>query len=360
MDYKLIGEGAYGCVFKPSLPCSDNSIIDKGKISKFMLSSDALKEIEEYAIIAKLDPKGQYYTGSPRRCTIKNSPEVERAIKKCKIFKKKFNNKSMKQITNESSLLIIGDGGEDLEKWVKNVVKSKNVIEEVSIFWKEMIRLFKGLKAFKKYQIIHHDLKPQNVVYKTQTKRGNFIDFGLMRSIKSEASKCKEISGCKSSSHWNYPTGNIFMNRKKFDIISKQTLEEREITFVKHLKYIDTKVDIPFVNSFSIMKSYLFKSDDKYRQSLFEDNYLLEWKELLFSIKQDNYNTFLNKAFYGFDVFGFGFTLMYVLGRVKQFMDPLIVKRLDNLFFKMMTPNIFLQISIEESIIEYEEIIKYI
>lgn len=356
MDYNLLGEGSYGCVFKPSLPCStppgSKNISYKNKISKLMLTKDSLKEVEEYTIINRVDPKGDYYTGNPIRCTLKESPDVERAIKKCKLAK----NKTMKQISQDSSLLIIGDGGLDLEKWVRNVVRKKNV-GQINDFWREMVRLFRGLQVFKTYDLVHHDLKPQNIVFREETKRANFIDFGLMRSIKSEAAKCREVASCKGGSHWNYPTEVIFMNKKEFSLLAKQSVLERQSTFERYMSDIRNRSTTPFVNAFSIMTSYIFKKEDIERRKTFTDKYMMAWKELLLSIRQDNYDEFLNKTIVGFDVFGFGLTFIYVLSRVQQFMKPAVVKQLDELFFKMMTPNIFIRLTIEQASAEYSKII---
>lgn len=354
MEYNLVGEGSYGCVFKPSLPCFDKKDISyKNKISKLMLTKNALKEIEEYTIINRVDPKGDYYTGNPIQCTLKESPEVERAIKKCKLTK----NKTMKQISQDSSLLIIGDGGRDLEKWVRSAVKPENT-GQINDFWREMVRLFRGLQVFKAYDLVHHDLKPQNIVFRGETKRANFIDFGLMRSIKSEAAKCREVASCKGASHWNYPTEIVFMNKKEFSLLAKQSVLERQSTFEMYMSNIRNKVNNPFVNAFSIMTTYIFKKEDNERRKTFTDKYMMAWKELLLSIQPNNYDEFLNKTIVGFDVFGFGLTLLYVLSRLQSFMkNPKIVKQLDELFFKMMTPNIFVRLTIEQASAEYTRII---
>ena len=356
MDYNLLGEGSYGCVFKPSLPCStppgSKDISYKSKISKLMLTKDALKEVEEYTIINRVDPKGDYYTGNPIRCTLKETPAVERAIKKCKLTK----NKTMKQVSQDSSLLIIGDGGEDLEKWVRSAVKPKNT-GQINDFWREMVRLFRGLQVFKTYDLVHHDLKPQNIVFRGETKRANFIDFGLMRSIKSEAAKCREVASCKGSSHWNYPTEIIFMNKKEFSLLAKQTVLERQSTFDKYMAAIRIRVDNPFVNAFNIMSSYIFRKGDVERRKTFTDKYMIALKDLMLSIQPNNYDDFLNKSISGFDVFGFGLTLTYVVSRVQSFMKPVVVKQLDELLFKMMTPNIFVRLTIEQASAEYNKII---
>lgn len=352
-EYKLLGEGTYGCVFKPSLPCDSNIGTYKNKLSKLMLTKDALKEVEEYALIDRADKKSEYYTGNPIHCNIKKTPQVERAIRKCKLTRKK----SMDKVFTENSLLIIGDGGNDLEKWVRKVINVKNAQQEISDFWREMGRMLDGLVVFKSYDLVHHDLKPQNIVYRKETKRANFIDFGLMRSIRSEAAKCREVLSCKGNSHWNYPTEVIFMNKKEFGILAKESDSQRNITYKQFMDAFKNPSTNKFGNAFNIMVSYIFKRDDSERRKIFTDRYMNAWRDLLMSIQPNNYDDFLKKTIYGFDVFGFGLSMMYVLSRVRQFMKPDMVKQVDDLFFRMMTPNIFVRITAEQANEEYKKII---
>jgi hypothetical protein len=356
---KVIGEGTYGCVLKPSLPCDNKTaqISYKNKLSKLMLSSAALKEVEEYAIISNVDKNAQYYTGKPTRCKMKETIDSIKAIENCKLIKKNFKNKTVKQIIADTDLLIIGDGGDDLEKWVKKVVKSKDVGKRVAEFWNEMPRLFRGLKVFKSYNLVHHDLKPQNVVFHTETKRANFIDFGLMRSIKSEAAKCREVASCKGSSHWNYPTEVVFMNKKEYSILAKQTVLEREATFNRYMNAIRNRANIPFVTAFNTMIQYIYTRDDAETKKEFVDKYWMGWKDLFMNIQAENYSVFLEKTLNGFDVFGFGLTLIYVLSRLRKWMKPEVVKKMNELCFRMMTPNVFVRLSIEEVAAEYDKII---
>lgn len=62
---KVIGEGAYGCVHKPSLKCSKTkeSIKYKNKISKILSKDDAKEEMNEYNIIADIDKKKGFFFG---------------------------------------------------------------------------------------------------------------------------------------------------------------------------------------------------------------------------------------------------------------------------------------------------------
>ena len=357
---EIIGEGGFGCVFKPSLHCSDKKISYKNKISKWMLSKNAIEELQEYAVIAKADPKADFYTGKPIKCSIKRgSAEMTRAIERCELLKKKMKNKTVKQIADETALLIITDGGYDLEKWVKKIALLDSSLARVKImeFWREARRLFLGIQTFLKNDLVHHDLKPQNIVYMMDNKRVNYIDFGLMRSTKTEATKCSIKNACRSKSHWNYPTDILFMNRIVYENLTKKSMAERATMMKGYLESLKKKSsDVPFVKSFYEFFTYIIKSNDSELRLDFYKRYWKGFEDLLMSVRMDNYTEFLNKSLKTFDIYGLGLSFLFVLNRVKKNMDDKIVEQLYELCFNMMTPNVFARYSVERALLEYDKI----
>jgi serine/threonine protein kinase len=253
----------------------------------------------------------------------------------------------------------IGDGGKDLEKWVKQVVKTKRLRGEIPAFWREVSRLFRGLCVFQKNDLVHHDLKPQNIVYRMEEKRLNFIDFGLMRSIKTEGAKCRDVNSCQANPHWNYPTDVLFMNQKVFDSVAKQTAEQRLTTYEGYMKDLRTRNKTLFVDAFRILFIDSFPKMGQ-RRNAFHKKYWMGFKDLILQLQPGNYNDFLQKALSGFDVFGLGFTLLYVVSRFEPYMKPNMVSQLDDLFFRMMTPNVFVRLTAEQSLAEYNKIMSVV
>ena len=318
-----------------------------------MLSEAVVKEVQEYALVGQADKKAEFSTGQPIRCSMKESDSTWKAISKCKLLKKKFKNKTMKQVASESSLLIIGDGGLDLEKWVK-IIQKKGDKKVISTFWREAVRLFRGIQVFQQYDLVHHDIKPQNVVYNEEEHRLNYIDFGLMRSLKTEGAKCRDINRCRANPHWNYPTDVFLMDRKIFNDLAKENIEQRQKTFDTYVEHLRTNKNTAFVDAFYTMLKYMGVSqEDKNR---FYQRHMTEFRELL--LKPGTFNTFLDKSLAGFDVFGLGFTLMYVLSRVKPWMDVRTVSAMEDLFFKMLTPNVYKRLSSTQALTEYQKIIE--
>jgi serine/threonine protein kinase len=355
---EVIGEGGFGCVFKPSLPCANKKISYKNKISKWMLSKNAIEELQEYAIIAKADPSADFYTGKPTKCTLKRTPLIEKAIERCDLLKNKMKNKTAKEIEQETALLIITDGGDDLEKWVKKVSRLDSSVarSQIADFWKESRRLFLGIQTFLKNNLVHHDLKPQNIVYKSDTKRVNYIDFGLMRSTKTEMVKCSVKNACRSKSHWNYPTDILLMNRKVYENLAKKSVAERSSIVRGYLTALKNKTATDFVKAFYEVFTYIIRSVDGDMRADFYKRYWKGFEDLLMAVRVENYTEFLNKSLRTFDVHGLGLSFLFVLNRVKKFMDAKVVAQLYELSFNMMTPNVFARYTVERALLEYDKI----
>jgi serine/threonine protein kinase len=269
-------------------------------------------------------------------------------------------NKTAKQIAAETALLIITDGGDDLEKWVRKIARMDDSAAQVQIadFWKESRRLFLGIQTFLKNDLIHHDLKPQNIVYKMDTNRVNYIDFGLMRSAKTESAKCSIKNACRSKSHWNYPTDILFMNRITYENTAKKSMAERALLMKGYLNDLKKKSDTPFVKTFYDVFTYVIKSSDSEMRADFYKRYWKGFEDLLRSIRLENYEAFLNSSLRTFDVYGLGLSFLYVLNKVKKWMDAKVVAQVYELCFNMMTPNVFMRYNIDMALLEYDKIFR--
>jgi hypothetical protein len=118
---KVIGEGAYGCVHKPSLKCNKTKepIKYRNKISKILLKDDAIEEMNEYNIIANIDKNNGFFLGKPTMCSVKQTNENMNAISKCEKgyeFLKKIDN---------TQLLIMDYGGDNLDTVSQEFSKMK-------------------------------------------------------------------------------------------------------------------------------------------------------------------------------------------------------------------------------------------
>jgi serine/threonine protein kinase len=181
---KVIGEGSYGCVHKPSLHCEHAPTPNfdyNGYVSKLMKTKRAEEELAEFVKFHHYDPNDEYHLGTPIMCKPDlREPNIMNDIKDCKRLSTDVN-----AHPQNYDLLVMKYGGPDLKIFCKDVITQylkSNKWEKSDKFWLEVHHLIRGLQFFRDSGIVHNDLKPQNILYNTKTNKLMFIDFGLMQT----------------------------------------------------------------------------------------------------------------------------------------------------------------------------------
>ncbi len=75
---QVIGDGGFGCVFTPPMKCVDKPFksTEEGLVGKvFLFADEARTEVDNYALIKKLDPKREWSLPMLHSCTI-DAPRV--------------------------------------------------------------------------------------------------------------------------------------------------------------------------------------------------------------------------------------------------------------------------------------------
>jgi len=315
---RVIGEGGYGCVIHPSLTCTkttQKNISYKNAVSKILRKYHANTEIKSYDIISKIDPKHEYYLGVPNTCTPENTPQNNKAIRKCK-DKKLLNNA-------DHTLIIMPNGGITFEElstkmhlWKSNAQKLK-----MQMFWVDALRLIEGIELFLKNDIIQFDIKPHNIVYNELTNRSNYIDFGLMQSKKNVISKSNKSDFFMADhNHWNYPMENIYLNKKEYFKKAKQSanlnLENVTYDFLDNIGNVGEHEYAKF-GVFKSLVSYLKLSQSEiYALALGHFKTIMNFKE-----NEDDYNAFLYKSLDTTDIYGLGISFRIVYNGCKHLLS---------------------------------------
>jgi len=166
-----------------------------------MTNKDAQEELNEFFLVSNADKNGEYHLGKPSVCKPSKIPSILLAIKDCK------NIRPSVEEMNKFSLLIMKNGGLNIEQFAGQFKKQNANTEnmgQIIDFLVEGIRLLEGLELFLDNDIIHHDLKSQNIVYNQSKNRVNFIDFGLMDNMKNIRSQASH-SDYGYDIHWSFP-----------------------------------------------------------------------------------------------------------------------------------------------------------
>jgi len=368
MKRKIIGEGSYGCVHKPSIHCKNmlKPGFDYSKyVSKIMKTTHAKKELAEFVIIGNIDPTNEYHLGQPILCEPNlDEPNVKNDIQQCK----HIDFEDIEENPNNYSLLLQKFGGLDLKILCGNYLEKyleKDKVERTDNFWLEAHHLIKGLRFFKDNGIIHNDIKPQNILFDTTNGKMKYIDFGLMRRKKNIISSSKNNQNYLGIFHWSYPFDCAFMNTKEYNkyqqrknrTIIKDTVSEMIISDTK-----SNPLNLPIKkpSSFKILFTYLNPENNLPNSSIqykYIDSFFDGFNKV---IDSNNYDIVLSDIADSIDIFGLGFTLQYMANCFKR-LNALSLDdftRLSAFFHKMYDFNPLTRvINIDTLLNEYENVL---
>jgi len=360
---KVIGQGSYGCIHQPSLHCKENIKLDYDKyISKLMKTKNAEKELREFVFISNLDKKNEYHLGTPIICepNIKD-PSFEEDVEDCM----RIDVDNIIKQPNNYRLLIQKSGGYDLSYFCKHYLK--NYMEKESnkfIFWLEVYNLLKGIRFFKKHDIVHYDLKPQNIVFNPETKKFMFIDFGLMSTKTNIITRSNLSTNYSANFHWSYPIDNGFLNKDYFNYYNLSNKQLFKETFCKKIltsnpESNELNIFIKNPNSFKLFFSYIYLQE--YEDNSKKYNDLNTFFESYNSyIGKHSYKTVIDRTVDSIDIYGLGFTLKFVLNQcfLINAISADFYRKTANLFEDMYNFNFELRaVSIDKIMDIYEQIL---
>lgn len=207
---KKLGEGGYGCVVKPAIPCL-NKKVSPNEISKIIHVRDSkeyLKELDINYKLLKSDPKQKYFVLSKQECILdihkalsrfpKDFIETKFYDKKGKEYSiidpksKKISKNNIKQSlckidkTRKPRNIIMDYGGEDLIDVIYRAYSHNfNLCKKYALYIFKNI--LKGIKIMHENKVAHRDIKPENLIFlavkRRHKKTGKLIEVPLVRII---------------------------------------------------------------------------------------------------------------------------------------------------------------------------------
>ena len=201
---KIKGKGAYGCIFQPPLNCKypkDNKTNPK-YISKLASNVSADQEWKVSSSIKKNLPNYENYAIVWKSKCTPSSKQQDKDLSKCPLIS------AVRKNPNNFTILQARHGGFTIEvkmRSITNILKSnkKNKIQTFKIRYFQLIRnlesLFQGISEMYENDIVHNDIKDQNIVILTRDassldKGTRFIDFGLSAVLPNDMDTLKDKS----------------------------------------------------------------------------------------------------------------------------------------------------------------------
>jgi hypothetical protein len=202
----LIGQGNFGCVFRPELTAPHNSISNGNKVSKVVLKNNAFSEYRhEYKILKKMrdiDPKGLFHSVLMDAFELENK-HVPADFTRCSLTKPTYT-------VDEFFVFDIAfAGNNNLTYYLKNAFSSKQSdkkIPEPAVLFSLLTNIIVGIKKMIGANILHKTLDTDSVFLKEPVSLDNsfcakVIDYGdgEVRKYKGYSDKNKDyISFFKS------------------------------------------------------------------------------------------------------------------------------------------------------------------
>lgn len=312
---KFLGEGTYGCSLDPAPKCVGNETYvissknpKKGAknvaataatVGKVFIGQKYLDEEWDVAKdVAQLDPQQKYFIYPLSRC--KTSAAAVHKVEGqgvCNNVATKFPAKSSKGVLYMAKL---PNGGEPLDAYVKTHKVSP---EELLT---SLIPVVKGIQKLSRNDIVHHDLKFDNILYNTVTNECRIIDFGL----KVAASEAFDINKNKFlfSNYWLHPTEYkmyVSMHKRHWTPVDDA---EARMTMARHLSAykIRFSTNDPYHLSDVILNGRIFAYCE------YEKAYIQYMKQLSKQTTSAKMIDYLARSPDKIDVFSLGITLVYL------------------------------------------------
>ena len=369
-----LGEGGFGCVVYPHIPCSKKELPkSKNYISKIIQSNfrEYREEIKLLNKIKKIDSNNKYLVSYEDTCIL-NDNDVKNRKSIDDILRVKYNNIGTKMSNDNFTIIdkeikkedidneyckfdprlqyfnqIQIEGGKELNNYFKLPKEDLNyklLKNNCGYIFKYLLT---GLKLLHKNKVVHRDIKPNNILLKIKNNKvlPRFIDFGLSTDFNEEY-EIEDIGHRQGTA--SYIPIDIYiayriikLSYKKVNVFTPVGInilktEINKIYISKYKPYYKkNKLNKSFLKFKLTTENDLFINNDEYLNS--NDIHKLLIK-LLLQYKKGrlllNHKNIYDGYMYKGDVFALGLTL-------KKFYDTFKINdnKLENLIKHMVQPN---------------------
>ena len=234
MKHELIGEGSFGCIFIPEIPCTSGvEILNKevkgrqtvGKVFTYYDNKyNAIETEKKLArLVNKWDPQGLYFAIPNKICkTTMEMVKKHPAAEQCSELNY-FDRAELDQIVMPYYGL---DLGEYMKKYME-LFKRKFPVE----FFIPMVKnLLLGVAVLQNHKGIHMDIKSSNILF--DNFKARIIDFSLLRTY-GEVYKMDKFKSRLQYSYLPYPLEFLLVYHYHY-----MKCKESECSIYRH--FIDT------------------------------------------------------------------------------------------------------------------------
>ena len=222
---EIIGQGSYGCVYKPSIQC-DGTVASNKHISKIQLIEQATKNEKDIGEkIKKMEKYSKHFAPIVESCELNISKIKESELDKCMLYDENsdssFESNKIKYVgkhTLSESLYSL------LNKYPKLFIR---------LLIKTNVDLLKSVYLLNSNNLIHMDIKEDNIMLKDKDSGPIMIDFGISFDVSSYEDKNTFFTYGYDYPPWCFEITMIsYMINKKGEKWKEEIVSEEEVNKV--------------------------------------------------------------------------------------------------------------------------------
>ena len=290
---KLLNQGSYGCIFKPPILCeNDVDLNNENYVSKIQQKTKELeKEIQIGLEIQQIENYYYYYAPILNTCDVNITALDSKIIRGCKVIKNELGeiDKENEYVSNKIRYV----GRYSFNKILQMISSGKKLAKLIN----SHLYLLKSMQLMLEKNIIHLDLKTDNIMWDDKQEIPIIIDFGLSFNIKKLLDENSTDNSSKESLYKNIFIGkeyyvfwcvDIFMICQIVNYYNNGDVEAAVLEIILKKMIEDKYFKILFTND----DIEIFKS--KYN-TFFEKYIGKPWKDLFKNLLDEkNYSTWDN------------------------------------------------------------------
>ena len=188
VNNKLLGEGSYGCTFKPGLNCKGTKNLNKSTVNKItIIDFHSKNELYISNLIKKIVNYKKRFAPIIKSCIIKFNKVYNSnlSINNCENLLENYNYQTENNFINNNFFMFYSKyvhGGVSIKKYLLG-------IDNLDLYAKEYVYslyyLLNSIYLLQNNNIIHNDMQNHNnILYNTKSKRPIIIDYGLTYNLK--------------------------------------------------------------------------------------------------------------------------------------------------------------------------------
>ena len=342
-ESNLLNQGGYGCVYHPAIQCEHgkNKKIIKDKSSEYISKiqfddKSSRNEIEISNIIKNISNYNNFFAPIVSYCSI-NINRIDKSLTdvygdKCGIYEKE-------KRKNDPFIMVsvpyIKDGN-----FNKNIVSNKKKFSLINLI-DTYKHLLNALLLLQYYDIVHYDLKADNILFNKVKKQPVIIDFGLSINFK-QINKLTRMSDGKNSIKKLTPEIEKLLSNKFYVFAPDYYLWCIEIHTISYL--LDSKdnrldsASIKLITTEYVKNNKgfaMFDNDFKYEYTRSAEKFLSQYQ----SQPRDKIILSLLKYYKTWDIFSLNIMYLKMLFNIFGTQTNKVTLFLYKLFLKNVNPD---------------------